>query len=154
MGGTHMLVLDTDSNPPMQCLTDTSSTLFNWHVSGKSLNAHGQRNLSRFPFPAGFESMAEETLCCLCMERVPNPMVQYNLLAWGSGTSLENCYSISKTLNHKHIMHIVKVMYKNTKCKIPCLKEHQNRKIGDILEIGKEECATNSDPQKSNVIGS
>lgn len=68
--------------------------------------------------------------------------------------SLENCYSISKTLNHKHIMHIVKVMYKNTKCKIPCLKEHQNRKIGDILEIGKEESATNSDPQKSNVIGS
>lgn len=51
-------------------------------------------------------------------------------------------------------MHIVKVMYKNTKCKISCLKEHQNRKIGDILEIGKEESAANSDPQKSNMIGS
>lgn len=45
-------------------------------------------------------------------------------------------------------MYIVKVMYENTKCKICCPKEHQNRKIGDVLEIGKEESATDSDPQK------
>lgn len=49
-------------------------------------------------------------------------------------------------------MHIVKVMYKNTKCKISCLKEHQNRKIGDVVETGTEEGARNSDPHKSNVI--
>lgn len=53
-----------------------------------------------------------------------------------------------------HVMHTVKVMYKNIKCKISCLKEHQNRKIGDIVEIGKGESATNSDPHKSSVIGS
>lgn len=51
-------------------------------------------------------------------------------------------------------MHIVQVMYKNTKCKISCLKEHQKRNIGDILETGKEESAANSDPQKSSMIGS
>lgn len=51
-------------------------------------------------------------------------------------------------------MYIVKVMYKNTACKISCLKEHQNREIGDIVEIWKGEIATNSDLHKSSVIGS